>query len=235
MKRPLVIILGVPGSGKGTQGRKIAQKFGMEYLATGDLVREVRKRSTASGGAPHAAVAGSGDAFVDQVKERYDRGRPQPDQVIFKILRDKLASLDLAKGIVLDSFPISLGQTQELFHIVTDFVLDQPVVLFLTLDEWESIKRISNRKFCPSCSVAFNPGSEAYTKSTCPTDSSKLITRADDNFRVVRTRMEEYTDRMEHIHEYFKRKGITVDINGQQSIDQVHDEIVEKLKQHGIG
>jgi len=222
MQKPLVIILGVPGSGKGTQGRKIAQKFGMEYLATGDLVREVRKCS------------GKGDAFADQVKERYDRGRPQPDQVIFKILRDKLASLDLAKGIVLDSFPISLGQTQELFHIVTDFGLDQPVVLFLTLDEWESIKRISNRKFCPSCSVAFNPGSEAYTKGMCPTDSSKLITRADDNFRVVRVRMEEYTDRMEHIHEYFKRKGITVDVNGQQSIEAVHDEIVGKLKQKGI-
>jgi len=223
MQRPLVIILGVPGSGKGTQGRRLAEKFGMAYLATGDLVREVRKR------------AGTGDAFADQVKERYDRGRPQPDAVIFKILRDKLSSLDLAKGIVLDSFPISLGQTQELFHIVNDFGLDQPVVLFLTLDEWESIKRISNRKFCPTCSVAYNPGSEAYTQGTCPTDSSKLITRADDNFRVVRTRMEEYTDRMEHIHEYFKRKGISVDINGQQTIDQVHDEIVKKLKEHGIG
>lgn len=222
MSKPLVIILGVPGSGKGTQGRKMSERFGMEYLATGDLVREVRKRS------------GTGDAFADQVKERYDRGRPQPDSVIVKILRDKLASLDLGKGIVLDSFPISLGQTQELFHIVKDFQLDPPVVLFLNIDEWESIQRIARRKFCPSCSVAYNPGSDAYTKGLCATDGTKLITRADDNFRVVRSRMQEYTDRMEHIHEYFHRKNLVVDINGAQTIEKVHDEIVEKLKEKGI-
>ncbi|MBI5135028.1 nucleoside monophosphate kinase [Candidatus Uhrbacteria bacterium] len=223
MNRPLVIILGVPGSGKGTQGRKIAETFGMAYLATGDLVRAVRKR------------AGTGDAFADQVKERYDRGRPQPDEVIVKILRDTLAALDLNKGIILDSFPISLGQTQELFRIVNDFQLDRPVVLFLQIDEWESVKRISSRKFCPTCSVAFNPGSEAYTKGECPTDKSKLITRADDNFRIVRTRMQEYTARMNHIRQYFQHKGLAVDINGGQSIEQVFEEILTKLKEKGVG
>ncbi len=222
MNRPLVIILGVPGSGKGTQGRKIAEKFGMVYLATGDLVRVARKR------------AGTGDTFADQVKERYDRGRPQPDTVIVKILRDTLATLDLNKGIILDSFPISLGQTQELFRIVKDFQLDPPVVLFLQINEWESVKRISSRKFCPTCSVAFNPGSDAYTKGECPTDGSKLITRADDNFRVVRTRMQEYTDRMDHIHQYFKRKGMEVDIDGGKPIDQVFEEITQKLGEKGI-
>ncbi len=223
MSKPFIIILGVPGSGKGTQGRKIAETFGMAYLATGDLVREVRKRS------------GTGDAFADQVKERYDRGRPQPDDVIVKILRTTLESLDLNKGIIFDSFPISLGQTQELFRIVKDFGLDQPVVLFLKINEWESVKRISNRKFCPTCSVAFNPGSQAYTKGECPTDGSKLITRADDNFRIVRTRMQEYSDRMEHIHEYFDHKHLIEDINGGQPIDQVFAEILERLKIRGIG
>ncbi len=223
MGRPLIIILGVPGSGKGTQGRKMAEKFGMAYLATGDLVREVRKR------------AGTGDELADQVKERYDRGRPQPDSVIVQILHNTLKSINLDHGIIFDSFPISLGQTQELFRIVKDFGFDAPVVLFLKIDEWESVKRISNRKFCPTCSVAFNPGSEAYTKGECPTDESKLITRADDNFRIVRTRMQEYSDRMEHIHEYFSHKNLIEDINGQQSIDQVFEEILLKLKLRGIG
>ena len=222
MSRPLIIVLGVPGSGKGTQGRKLSQMFGMAYLATGDLVREVRKR------------AGVGDVFADQVKDRYDHGIPQPDSVVFKILRDKLATLDLDKGIILDSFPISLGQAQELFHIVNDFGLDQPTILFLNMDEWESVKRISNRKFCPQCSVAFNPGSEAYEKAQCPTDQTHLITRDDDNFNVVRTRIQEYMYRMHHIHAFMGRKGLVVDINGQQPIDDVFTEIVTKLKERGI-
>lgn len=222
MSKPVIIILGVPGSGKGTQGRNIASKFAMQYLAVGDLVRWIRSK------------AETGDKFAMQVKERYDRGIPQPDSAIYQILRNKLSELNLESGIVLDSFPLSLGQAQELFRIVTEYNLDKPIVLFLHIDGWESVRRISRRKFCPKCSVAYNPGSDAYKNGECLTDKSKLVTRDDDNFFAVRTRMQEYSCRMDHIHKYLKLKGVEVDINGQQTIDEVFADILKELAKRGV-
>jgi len=214
-------MLGLPGSGKGTQGKRLAKDLGMAYLATGDLVREVSSR------------AGTGDKFADEVQARKKSGRPQPDHVIIEILRRKLKTIDLESGIILDAFPISLGQTQLLEQVIKEFKLTDPLVFFIVIDTWECVYRLTRRKFCLKCNSAFNPENEDYKKGICPNDGEKLITRDDDSFHVVRTRIEEYTYRMNHVRNYYERKGWLVPINGSQVIDLVYSEIRAKLAEQG--
>ena len=182
----IFVVLGPPGSGKGTQSELLAKKFGYPRIVIGDLRREFIKDT-------------SPEAIED--KERYDKGIPGPDNLIAKLLRSTIGKLQDTDGFVLDTFPLSMGQVQILDHITADLKVNYLRVIFLNVDKEEVIKRVSSR----------GQG------------------RSDDKPEIVRQRFEEYEKRNAPIKEYYRNKDILIDVNGNQSVEAVHEEILSKL------
>ncbi len=216
-----LVILGPPGSGKGTQGKKLATYFHLAYVATGDLVRSAARR----------AQSEPGNRLFVQVQERLGKGRPQPDEVIITLLKEHLRSLDLSSGIIFDAFPLSLGQAQGLKHLVSEFHLAEPLVLYLAIDEWESVKRLGVRKFCVTCGSAYSPQHIEYKTGKCSVEGEPLITREDDRFHVVIRRMAEYRDRMGLLRRLYSKQGRLIELDGARPIEEVFAEILKQLEQ----
>lgn len=214
-----LIFLGPPGCGKGTQAKMILAKWPMNHLSTGDLIRDFIKKGE------------QGDPIGQQMKERYDQGVPQPDDLIIKAVRETLKNLDLTKGMIFDSFPLSEMQAYGLESITKDFVLDKPIVLFVNISEKEAIERLSKRKYCPSCQGIFGPQSADYEKGICNRCQTELISRSDDNPEVVKKRYQEYIGRMEALKKYYEPRRRWLAVNGEQSIEEVHQEILTKLEE----
>ena len=214
-----LIFLGPPGSGKGTQAKLLQEKWQMNHLSTGDLIRTYIKK------------AEQGDAVGLQMKKRYDQGVPQPDDLIIKAVRDYLKALDLTKGMIFDSFPLSEAQAYGLESIGEDFQLPEPAVLYIRISQEEAVERLSKRKYCPNCQGIFGPQSEDYQSGICSKCQTELISRTDDAPEVVQKRYQEYVGRMEALQNYYKPRMRWLEINGEQSIKAVHQEILEKLQE----
>ncbi|MBU1148628.1 nucleoside monophosphate kinase [Patescibacteria group bacterium] len=214
-----LIFLGPPGSGKGTQAKMILEKWPMNHLSTGDLIRDYIKKGE------------QGDEVGLQMKELYDKGVPQPDGLIIKAVREYLKTLDLSKGMIFDSFPLSEQQAYGLDDIRQDFSMEEPIVLFVKISEAESVNRLSLRKYCPQCNSVFGPQSANYQSGQCDKCQARLITRSDDNPEVVGKRYQEYIGRMEALKKYYQPRLRWLEINGEQSVADVQQEILTKLQE----
>ncbi|MBX4187242.1 MAG: nucleoside monophosphate kinase [Candidatus Doudnabacteria bacterium] len=181
----IIVVLGPPGSGKGTQSSRLAKRMSFEQIVLGDLIREFIKGET-----PEAKAA----------KERYDKGVPQPDEVATSLLQNKLKMVQ-STGAVFDTYPLSMGQAQALDEIVNVLGVYDFRVIFLNVSKDEVIKRISTRG----------------------------QSRSDDTPEIAAARFEEYEKRNQPIKEFYKNKGVLVEVNGEQTVDLVHHEIAQKL------
>lgn len=216
--KPLVlVILGPPGSGKGTQSRVIVDEYNVNYIATGNLIRELRVLETPLG---------------KKVKENYDKGIPQPDEIVIEAVKDKLATLDLSKGILFDTFPLSVGQADALERMTKDANLTSPWVLYLDITPRTVLKRVSGRLICSGCAMVYLPDdSNAYVNQRCSKCSGKLVQRADDKPEVVLRRIKEYDGRMKDLREYYKERGRLVMIDGEPPVAEVSKVIREKISE----
>jgi adenylate kinase len=220
------VFLGPPGSGKGTQGKKLATYFQLAYVASGDLVRSAARRADVE----------PSNSFYARVKDRMLRGRPQPDDVIIALMREHLKTLDLSRGIIFDAFPLSLGQAQGLRGLLVEFALPAPIVFYLAIDDMESVHRIANRKFCMKCGSAYSPQHVEHKKGVCSIDGERLITRSDDRFHVVVRRLDEYKARMTMLRRYYRRRGELVELDGQRSVDEIFADILAQVElRHASG
>jgi len=218
-QRPFhLIILGLPGAGKGTQGKLIKERFGLSYLSTGDLIRKL------------CINTDDKNPFYIKVRDRCNKGIPQPDDIIVEIVKKKLKTIDLKKGIIFDDFPLSMPQVEDLEKIIEDFDLPCPTLLYIDVSEKEVVKRLGKRKFCPKCNVAYYPGSPGYKSGKCSNCGGKITVREDDKPEVVERRLEEYKKRIAPIMKYYNEKDRLIKINGEQSIGKVFAEILDKLE-----
>ena len=143
MSLPLIItIIGPPGSGKGTQGDLIARKYKLNYIVAGNIIRRLRTLDTPLG---------------KRVKENYDKGVPQPDEIIIEAFREEFSKMDVQKGFLLDSFPLSIGQPHELEKILAEYKLPSNIVIYLDVSADSVIKIIGNRLICSKCGSVYLP------------------------------------------------------------------------------
>lgn len=182
----IIVVLGPPGSGKGTQSELLAKKLACPRIVIGDL-----RRAFIKGTVPQA----------QEDKIRYDQGIPAPDEIVSKLLKEAIAILQSANGIVLDTFPLSMGQAEILDEIVKEQGVNYLRVVFLNVDKDEVVKRIMTR----------GEG------------------RTDDKPEIAGQRFEEYEKRNAPIKEHYRQIGVLVEVNGDQSIEAVHEEILKKL------
>jgi len=206
MAAPRVLLLGAPGAGKGTQSRRLVEEFGIEHVTTGDALRANKDMETEYG----------------TPREFMEAGDLVPDPVVNEIVE---AALDEADGFVLDGYPRNESQTEYL-----DGITDLDAVLYLAVEEDELIARLTGRRVCEDCGanyhVEFNPPEEEGVCDECGGD---LYQRDDDTEEVARDRIETYRESTEPVIDYFREKGTLVEIDGEQTPEEVWADVQDAV------
>ena len=188
MNRPCLILFGPPGSGKGTQARFLRDTFQMAHISTGDMLRE--------------RVA-SGDDLGYEVAGIMESGQLVPDEIVNRLVADRIQHSDCAKGFILDGFPRTVDQAKQVAELLKKECID-PLVIFLKVDYNVIVARLSGRLLCPICGAVYNvPASQAATKR-CDLDGSLLAVREDDRPEVVVRRLKAYDRQTAPVLEYFR-------------------------------
>ncbi|MEQ6390422.1 adenylate kinase [Bacillaceae bacterium S4-13-58] len=210
-----LILMGLPGAGKGTQAEKIVKKYQIPHISTGDMFRNAIKEGTELGL--------KAKAFMDQ-------GELVPDEVTIGIVRERLSKEDCNKGFLLDGFPRTTAQAEALDDILTDLNKKLDFVLHIDVDMDKLVERLTGRRICPTCGatyhVEFNP---PKVEGKCDRDGSDLIQREDDKPETVRKRLEVNVEQSQPLLNYYTQKGCLVTIDGDQGIDKVYEDINAKL------
>jgi len=206
-----IVLLGPPGSGKGTQTERLCAELNFTKISTGDLLREAVKLVTPLG---------------VKAKSFMESGGLVPDQLVGDLIKEKLAALK--GGVILDGFPRTVEQAKMLDQIITvDMAID------LEVDEELLVKRLTERRVCKSCNsvfhLEFNPPKAAGKCDKC---GSELIQRNDDSEKVVRERLRVYKEKTLPLTRYYYDKQILTTINGQGDIGDVFQSVLKALKSH---
>ena len=202
-----LILLGGPGSGKGTQGAVLAQKFSIPTISTGDLFRKNIADNTPLG---------------QKVKQYTDQGKLVPDEVVLDMVFDRLVQPDCAAGYMLDGFPRTIPQADALTKWLGEKKTGIAHVVLIDVEDEVIVDRLSSRRTCESCkaisSVKFSPPKK---EGICDSCGGKLIQRADDNADTIRDRLQVYHKTTEPLIAYYKKQGLLRAVDGSVSPEQV--------------
>lgn len=210
-----LVLMGLPGAGKGTQADKIVVKYNIPHISTGDMFRAAIKEGTELG---------------LKAKSFMDKGELVPDEVTIGIVRERLSKDDCGKGFLLDGFPRTVAQAEALDTMLAD--LDKKIDFVINIDVDQSIlmERLTGRRICKNCGatyhLVFNPPSEEGVCDRCGGD---LYQRADDNAETVQNRLDVNIQQTKPLLNFYEDKGYLRNINGQQDIDKVFADIEELL------
>ncbi len=202
-----IVLMGLPGAGKGTQADKIVEKYEIPHISTGDMFR--------------AAIKGGTELGL-KAKAFMDEGALVPDEVTIGIVRERLSKPDCENGFLLDGFPRTVPQAEALDALLSDLNKDVEHVLNIQVEQEELIKRLTGRRICKVCGTAyhliFNPPQK---DGECDKDGGELYQRADDNPETVTNRLEVNMKQTQPLLDYYGNKGVLTNINGQQDIHKV--------------
>lgn len=202
-----IVLMGLPGAGKGTQADKIVEKYAIPHISTGDMFR--------------AAIKGGTDLGL-KAKSFMDEGALVPDEVTIGIVRERLSKSDCDNGFLLDGFPRTVPQAAALDALLADLNKNVEHVLNIQVEQEELIKRLTGRRICKVCGTAyhlvFNP---PQVDGVCDKDEGELYQRADDNPETVTNRLEVNMKQTQPLLDYYGDKGVLTNINGQQDIHKV--------------
>ncbi len=203
-----VILLGPPGVGKGTQGALLADSFGWEHIATGDLLRAARREGTELGR--------KAQIFMDE-------GDLVPDQLIVALVKERLERLPDDRGVILDGFPRTMVQAEALAEVLPPVGRSVDVVLLLEVGDEVLVKRISGRRSCSRCGRVYNVHFDLpITEGICNECGGRLDHRKDDTPDTVRHRIEVYHELTQPLVDYYKGGAVSVlHVDGEGSVDQV--------------
>jgi adenylate kinase len=212
-----IILLGPPGSGKGTQAKRIEQKYGITQLATGDMLR---------------AATLSGDQLGLHVKSIMDSGQLVPDNIIIDMIADRVEQPDCCYGFVLDGFPRTLAQAQALDQMLSRRSRQLDHVIEFEVDETALVDRLAGRFTCQQCGASYHErDNRPKVDGLCDAcGGCEFICRADDRPETVRARLDVYHRQTAPILPYYRKRGILRSIDGMAEIDSVTREI-EKILQ----
>lgn len=212
-----LILLGGPGAGKGTQAKKLIDKYQIPQISTGDILRAAVKEGTEMG---------------KKAKEYMDAGKLVPDEVVIGIIKDRLAQPDCKKGFILDGFPRTVPQAEALDKVLADLGSKIDHVISIDVDEEELVTRLTGRRTCknPDCGqmyhIKFNPPKK---EGVCDKCGSELYQRDDDNEATVRSRLATYNQATKPLIDYYQAKGLLRPIKGVGSIDDIFNQICRIL------
>lgn len=211
-----IILMGPPGAGKGTQAANLVKEYGCAHISTGDIFRKALKEQTKYG-----VIA----------KYFIQFGHLVPDDYTIAMVRDYLKENEFPNGFILDGFPRTIIQARELESIAKEFKFEIDAVLNLDVDFDKLTKRLSGRRTCKECGatyhVEFNPPKQADVCDKC---GGELYQRPDESEEAVKVRLDTYTKQTRPLIDYYTMKGEITNINGDQSMEDVFEEIKKSLE-----
>ncbi|HEY1658083.1 MAG TPA: adenylate kinase [Candidatus Sulfotelmatobacter sp.] len=220
-----VVLLGPPGAGKGTQSKRIMERYLIPQISTGDLLRNNVTQGTELGLAAKAVM---------------DRGELVSDDVVCGMVRCRLMEPDCKRGYVLDGFPRTAAQAGWLDALLDDKLFDNsrptrawPIVIRLDVDYNQLLLRIAGRRSCPTCGRIYNVHFQPPRyDEICDIEGSKLVTRNDDRLEVIQPRLAAYEEQTRPVADYYQRTGRLISVDGEQPVDKVTDQIFRILEDH---
>ena len=221
-----VVLLGPPGAGKGTQSKRIMERYGIPQVSTGDLLREHVVRGTGLGIAAQSVMA---------------RGELVSDELVCDMVRERLKLPDCKRGYILDGFPRTAAQAGWLDALLDDALFDNsrptrawPIVIRLEVDYNQLLLRITGRRSCPTCGRIYNVHFQPPRfDEICDVDgTSKLVMRDDDRLEVIQPRLAAFQEQTRPVADYYQRTGRLMTINGEQPMDDVTAQIFRILEDH---
>jgi adenylate kinase len=212
-----LVLLGPPGAGKGTQAERIKARYGISHLSTGDMLREAVAADTAVG---------------RRAKTIMDAGRLVPDDVINRLVAERIAQPDCARGFILDGFPRTLAQAEALDALLDERGERLDRVLELAVDDDALVERISGRFACAECGAGYHDRfKQPKVAGVCDVCGSReFIRREDDKAETVRARLEAYHAQTAPLLPYYRERGLLTTVDGMAGIDEVSAEILEKIE-----
>jgi len=206
-----VAFLGPPGAGKGTQARDLAQEWGVLHLATGDMLRE--------------AVA-AGNPLGREAKGYMDKGALVPDDVIIRMMGERLAARDAAGGVILDGFPRTIAQADSLAKLLKDLGQTLDTVIYFEVSEPELLRRLTGRRVCRKCGHTYhlvsNPPKRAGICDEC---GGELYQRDDDSEATVRNRLQVYERQTAPLLDYYRQRSSLKSVSGEGPLGTIRDAI----------
>ncbi|MBD8070931.1 adenylate kinase [Bacillus sp. PS06] len=210
-----LVLMGLPGAGKGTQAERIVEDYQIPHISTGDMFRAAMKDETDLG---------------LKAKSFMDKGELVPDEVTIGIVRERLSKDDCEKGFLLDGFPRTVPQAEALEQILADLNRKIDYVINIDVDQDILMERLTGRRICKSCGatfhLVFNPPANPGVCDKC---GGELYQRADDNEETVGTRLEVNVKQSQPLLSFYEVKGYLRNINGQQEIGKVYEDIEQLL------
>jgi len=211
-----IVLLGAPGSGKGTQAVTIAKKYGIPHVSTGDIFRANIKGQT-----PVGILA----------KEFIDKGHLVPDDVTLAIVENRLNEKDCDNGYLLDGFPRTIAQAESMTNSLAEVGSTLTAVISLEVSYEILLERMTGRRVCSSCGASFNLQlGKPKVDGKCDKCGGNLFIRDDDKVETVAARLEVYRNQTEPLKAYYESKGLLVKINGNQAVDKVFADILDALE-----
>ena len=211
-----IVLLGAPGSGKGTQAEQICQQFNLIHIATGDLFRENLKNQTELG---------------KLAKTYMDKGELVPDDVTAAMLRERLAQPDTERGIILDGFPRTLPQAEALTEIMDNAGRRIGGVLYIKVFDEELVNRLSGRWICRNCQTPFHTKFKPPTKEgICDVCGGELYQRDDDKPETVRARLKTFHRQTAPLIDYYAEAGLLTEVDGEGEVSEVTERVVAAVQ-----
>ena len=211
-----IILMGLPGAGKGTQASEIVKKFPIPHISTGDMFRKAIKDETDLG---------------KEAKSYMDRGELVPDEVTVGIVKDRISEDDAKKGFLLDGFPRTMEQAKALSEIMQELDRTIDAVINIEVPEEELMNRLTGRRICEKCGttyhLVFNP---PKVDGICDIDGGKLYQREDDNPETVANRLNVNVKQSKPILEYYDNENVLKNIDGSKDIKEVTSDVIEILE-----
>jgi adenylate kinase len=216
MKPKYYILVGAPGAGKGTQAAMLVESMKIPHVASGDLFRDNLGRGTELG-----LLA----------KKYMEEGKLVPDDVTVRMVLDRLTQPDCAEGAILDGFPRTIAQAQTLDRALSEKGQGINAALYIQVSTEELLRRLGGRYTCKNCQsvyhISFDPPKQAGVCDKC---GGMLYQRSDDTVETAKKRLDVYFEQTAALIEYYRQQGLLKDINGEQSIEAVHDALLKAVK-----
>lgn len=212
-----IVLLGSPGSGKGTQASKIINNYNIPHISTGDMFRDNIKRQTPIG---------------LEAKKFIDKGHLVPDELTLQIIEDRFVQPDCAAGFLLDGFPRTLVQAEALELELQKIGKSLDAVINLDVQDETIISRMTGRRVCSNCGATYNlTFNKPKVENTCDLCGGSLLVRDDDKLETVTNRLKVYKTETQPLIDYYGSKGILITVNGELDAEVVFQNICKALEQ----